>query len=142
VKYVDASAVLRILFGEPGPSVPRSAGDRIVSSQLLEVLGVLDTRSAPGHGHLVAWALRPRSGRPNRYGSNRNKYGTVSRGIEPTVHAAGSSGLTAQRDSGIDSGSAAARKIARHGDEQHNRNDCRSECYEIDRCYAEQRRAS
>jgi predicted nucleic acid-binding protein len=37
VKYVDASAVLRVLFSEPGPSVPLAAGDRVVSSQLVEV---------------------------------------------------------------------------------------------------------
>lgn len=37
MKYVDASAVLRILFREAGPSVPLSAGDRVVSSQLVEV---------------------------------------------------------------------------------------------------------
>lgn len=37
MKYVDASAVLRILFSETGPVVPLSAGDRVVSSQLIEV---------------------------------------------------------------------------------------------------------
>jgi predicted nucleic acid-binding protein len=37
VKYVDASAVLRVLFREPGPEVPLRAGDRVVSSQLVEV---------------------------------------------------------------------------------------------------------
>jgi uncharacterized protein len=37
VKYVDASAVLRIVFAEPGPSVPLTARDRVVSSQLVEV---------------------------------------------------------------------------------------------------------
>jgi predicted nucleic acid-binding protein len=37
VKYVDASAVLRILFVEPGPAVPLADGDRVVSSRLLEV---------------------------------------------------------------------------------------------------------
>src|SRR5947207_6828573 len=37
VKYVDASAVLRILFSERGPTVPLVAGDRLVSSQLVEV---------------------------------------------------------------------------------------------------------
>jgi predicted nucleic acid-binding protein len=37
VKYVDASAVLRVLFRQPGPSVPLVAGDVVVSSQLLEV---------------------------------------------------------------------------------------------------------
>jgi hypothetical protein len=37
VKYVDASAVLRVLFDEPGPTVSLAPGDRVVSSQLLEV---------------------------------------------------------------------------------------------------------
>jgi predicted nucleic acid-binding protein len=37
VKYVDASALLRILFGEPGPSVPLAGGDRLVSSRMVEV---------------------------------------------------------------------------------------------------------
>jgi predicted nucleic acid-binding protein len=37
VKYVDASAVLRVLFSEPGPSVPLVAGGRVVSSHLVEV---------------------------------------------------------------------------------------------------------
>lgn len=37
MKYVDASAVLRILFAEAGPSVPLEPGDRVASSQLLEV---------------------------------------------------------------------------------------------------------
>ena len=37
MKYVDASAVLRVLFVEPGPSVPLLAGEHVVSSQLIEV---------------------------------------------------------------------------------------------------------
>ena len=37
VKYVDASAVLRVLFSEPGPTVPLAAGDRLVLSHLVEV---------------------------------------------------------------------------------------------------------
>jgi uncharacterized protein len=37
VKYVDASAVLRVLFREPGATVPLVAGDRLVSSRLIEV---------------------------------------------------------------------------------------------------------
>jgi antitoxin (DNA-binding transcriptional repressor) of toxin-antitoxin stability system/predicted nucleic acid-binding protein len=37
VRYVDASAVLRVLFREPGLVVPLSAGDRIVSSLIVEV---------------------------------------------------------------------------------------------------------
>ena len=37
VKYVDASAVLRILFSGPGSRVPLADGRPIVSSQLIEV---------------------------------------------------------------------------------------------------------
>ena len=37
MKYVDASAVLRVLFAEPGSSVPLVPGDRMVSSHLVEV---------------------------------------------------------------------------------------------------------
>lgn len=37
MKYVDASAVLRLLFREAGPPVPLVAGDHVVSSHLVEV---------------------------------------------------------------------------------------------------------
>jgi predicted nucleic acid-binding protein len=37
MKYVDASAVLRILFAEGGPTIPLAAGDHLVSSHLVEV---------------------------------------------------------------------------------------------------------
>jgi predicted nucleic acid-binding protein len=37
VKYVDASVVLRVLFSEPGPRVPLAVGDRVSSSQLVEI---------------------------------------------------------------------------------------------------------
>jgi uncharacterized protein len=37
VKYVDASAVLRILFSQSGSKVPLAANDRVVSSQLVEI---------------------------------------------------------------------------------------------------------
>jgi predicted nucleic acid-binding protein len=37
MKYVDASAVLRVVFAEPGPAVPLGAGDRLVSSRLVEI---------------------------------------------------------------------------------------------------------
>jgi predicted nucleic acid-binding protein len=37
MNYVDASALLRVLFLEPGPSVTLVAGDRVVSSQLVEI---------------------------------------------------------------------------------------------------------
>lgn len=37
MKYVDASAILRVLLAEPGPRVPLGAEDRVVSSQLVEI---------------------------------------------------------------------------------------------------------
>ena len=37
MKYVDASAILRVLFQEPGSAVPLEAGERVLSSQLIEV---------------------------------------------------------------------------------------------------------
>jgi len=37
MKYVDTSAILRMLFLEPGPTVPLLRGDRVITSQLLEV---------------------------------------------------------------------------------------------------------
>jgi predicted nucleic acid-binding protein len=37
VKYVDASAVLRVLFAEEGPALTLADGDRLVSSQIVEV---------------------------------------------------------------------------------------------------------
>jgi uncharacterized protein len=51
VKYVDASAVLRILFIEPGPSVPRDDEDRLVSSRLVEVetFRAVDRERLVGH---------------------------------------------------------------------------------------------
>ncbi len=37
MKYVAASALLRVLFAEAGPTVPLVPGDRVVSSQLVEI---------------------------------------------------------------------------------------------------------
>jgi predicted nucleic acid-binding protein len=37
MKYADASVVLRILFSEPGPTVPLTGGERLVSSKLVEI---------------------------------------------------------------------------------------------------------
>lgn len=37
MKYADASALLRLLFQESGPTIPLGEGDRIVSSRLVEV---------------------------------------------------------------------------------------------------------
>lgn len=37
MKYVDASALLRILFSEPGSAVPLDGAARVVSSELVEI---------------------------------------------------------------------------------------------------------
>jgi predicted nucleic acid-binding protein len=37
MKYADTSAVLRILFSEPGPALPLSPGERVITSHLLEI---------------------------------------------------------------------------------------------------------
>ena len=37
MKYVDASALLRVVFAEAGACVPLTAGERVVSSQLVEI---------------------------------------------------------------------------------------------------------
>lgn len=37
MKYVDASALLRVLFSEPGLTVPLVAGDRVLASRLIEI---------------------------------------------------------------------------------------------------------
>ena len=51
MKYVDASAVLRILFAEAEPTVPLAAGDRAVSSQIVEVeaFRAIDRERLLGH---------------------------------------------------------------------------------------------
>jgi predicted nucleic acid-binding protein len=51
VKYVDASAVLRVLFAEAGPTVPLTAGDRVVSSQMVgvEAFRAVDQERLLGH---------------------------------------------------------------------------------------------
>ena len=59
MKYVDASALLRVVFTEPGPVVPLSPSDRVVSSQLVVVesfraidrarlTGAIDDRTTAG----------------------------------------------------------------------------------------------
>lgn len=51
MKYVDASAVLRVVFLEPGPAVSLGPGDRVVSSQLVEVesFRAVDRERLVGH---------------------------------------------------------------------------------------------
>lgn len=55
MRYVDASAVLRVLFVEPGPRVPLSAGDRVVSSHLVEVETFRAVDRERLLGHLDDW---------------------------------------------------------------------------------------
>jgi predicted nucleic acid-binding protein len=51
VKYVDASAVLRILFCEPGVAVPLVNGEPVLASQVIEVeaLRAVDRERLLGH---------------------------------------------------------------------------------------------
>lgn len=51
MKYVDASALLRVLFTELGPSVPLAAPGRVVSSQLVgvETARAIDRERLLGH---------------------------------------------------------------------------------------------
>lgn len=51
MKYVDASALLRVLFSEPGLEIPLAGGDRIVSSELLEIeaFRAVDRERLVGH---------------------------------------------------------------------------------------------
>jgi predicted nucleic acid-binding protein len=52
MRYVDTSAVLRVLFSEPGPVVPLDAADRVASSELLEVEAFRALERARLTGHL------------------------------------------------------------------------------------------
>lgn len=52
MRYVDASAVLRLLFAEPGPTVPLGADQRLVSSQIVEVEAFRAVDRARLLGHL------------------------------------------------------------------------------------------
>ena len=60
MKYVDASAVLRIVFAESGPSVPLAEGDRVVSSRLVEIdaFRAIDRERLMGHLDDVRTAIK------------------------------------------------------------------------------------
>lgn len=51
MKYVDASAVLRLLFGEPGPAIALQTGETAASSELLEIeaFRAIDRERLIGH---------------------------------------------------------------------------------------------
>jgi predicted nucleic acid-binding protein len=91
VTYVDASAVLRILFREKGPQVPLGA-ERVVSSQLvaIETFRAVDRERLLGHaddvqtatkrkelGELRSWRLKRRG---SRWNSGRT---TIGRPLPP-----------------------------------------------------------
>lgn len=52
MRYVDASALLRLLFREPGVVVPLAPGERLVSSRLVEVETARAVDRARLLGHL------------------------------------------------------------------------------------------
>lgn len=60
MKYVDASALLRILFAEGGPSVPLTASEALVSSQVVEVetFRAVDRERLVGHLNDVETATK------------------------------------------------------------------------------------
>lgn len=51
MKYADTSALLRVLFSEPGEVIPLDGSDRVVSSQLAEVeaFRAVDRERLVGH---------------------------------------------------------------------------------------------
>ena len=49
MRYADASAVLRLLFAEQGPTIPLAVGDRAASSKVVEV----ETFKAVDHERLL-----------------------------------------------------------------------------------------
>jgi predicted nucleic acid-binding protein len=51
VKYADASALLRIVFAEPGPRLPLTAAEPVVSSKIVEVeaFRAIDRERLLGH---------------------------------------------------------------------------------------------
>lgn len=82
MKYVDASAVLRVLFVESGPSVPLLAGDHVVSSRLIEVevFRAVDRERLLGGLSDAETAIK-------RTHDNRQATAAISRGL--TVRGAG-----------------------------------------------------
>lgn len=60
MKYVDASAILRVLFSEPGPSVPLTGSERVVSSQAVEVetFRAVDRERLLGHLDDIETAMK------------------------------------------------------------------------------------
>ncbi len=51
VRYADASALLRVLFGEPGPVMPLEAKKPVISSRIVEIetFRALDRARLTGH---------------------------------------------------------------------------------------------
>lgn len=60
-RYVDASALLRVLFGEPGPTVPLDAKKPVVSSRIVEIEAFRTLDRARLDGHLDDDAMARKS---------------------------------------------------------------------------------
>lgn len=62
MRYADASALLRLLFLEPGPTLPVADGERIVSSQLVavETFRAVDRERLLGHLNDAQTAIKRR----------------------------------------------------------------------------------
>lgn len=62
MRYADASALLRLLFLEPGPTLPVADGERVVSSQLVavEMLRAVDRERLLGHLNDAQTAIKRR----------------------------------------------------------------------------------
>ena len=60
MKYVDASAILRVVFSEPGPAVALAGRERVVSSQIVEVetFRAVDRARLLGHLDDVQTAIK------------------------------------------------------------------------------------
>ncbi|MGH7467921.1 MAG: hypothetical protein ACRENP_08030 [Longimicrobiales bacterium] len=75
VKYVDASAVLRILF-ESGPCVPLDPEDRVVSSQIVQVetFRAVDRARLLGHLDDAETAMAGSQRSPRRDGDRAPRF--------------------------------------------------------------------
>ena len=107
-RYVDTSAVLRLLFGEPGPALTLARGDHVVSSALLEVEAVraierqrLTAASPTGRPPCAEGADRPpRHARPHADGphghrARRAPFGLNVRAMD-ALHVASAEVLAAE----------------------------------------------
>lgn len=82
MKYVDASALLRVLFAEPGPTVPLAAGARVTSSGLVEIetFRAVDRERLLWHLDDAQTAIKrglPTEAQSAKAGGGRSEVGTI-----------------------------------------------------------------